>query len=264
MILHKCDVDRQLHWMFSEFFMDALTGAAASGMRSRMEALDLLANNIANGSAPGFKADREFYGLYLSPEAADSPATPTTVPVIERHWTDFTQGTLIPTGNPLDLAISGKGFFVATSPSGPVFTRAGGFRLSIQGDLETQEGYPVQGQDGKAIRVAPLQPVEVAPDGAVRQDGQEVARIAVVDFADTSALSKRGHTYFSSDTTAAPPVPSGAELQQGKLEAANTQPAEAAVRLVGVMRQFEMLQRAMSIGAEMNRRALDEVARVNT
>ena len=66
------------------------------------------------------------------------------------------------------------------------------------------------------------------------------------------------------DLPAAPRVPSRAEVQQGKLESANTQPAEAAVRLVGVMRQFEMLQRAMSIGAEMNRRALDEVARVSS
>ena len=243
--------------------MDALTGAAASGMRARMEALDMLANNIANGSAPGFKADREFYGLYLSSEAADSPANPTTEPVIERQWTDFTQGTLTPTGNPLDLAISGKGFFAATSPAGTVFTRAGGFRMSAQGELETKEGYPVQGQDGKPIRLDPSMGVAVGPDGSVRQDGQEVARVAVVDFPDTSALSKRGHTYFSSDTTVSP-VPSHAELQQGKLESANTQPAEAAVRLVGVMRQFEMLQRAMSIGAEMNRRALDEVARVSS
>ena len=244
--------------------MDSLTSAAASGMRARMEALDLLANNIANGSAPGFKADRETYGLYLSPNAADSPVTPTTVPVVERNWTDFAQGTLIPTGNPLDLAISGRGFFAATAPSGPVFTRAGSFQLSMQGDLETPEGYPIQGQNGKPIHLDPLKAVEVAPDGTVRQDGQEVARIVVLDFPDTSALSKRGHAYFSNDRSAAQPVTAGAaELQQGKLESANAQPAENGVRLVSVMRQFEMLQRALSIGAEMNRRALDEVARVS-
>ena len=243
--------------------MDSLTSAAASGMRARMEALDLLANNIANGSAPGFKADRETYGLYLSPDAAESPVTPTTVPVVERNWTDFAQGTLIPTGNPLDLAISGKGFFAATAPSGPVFTRAGSFQLSMQGDLETAEGYPVQGQDGKNIRVDPLKAVEVAPDGTIRQDGQEVARIAVLDFPDMSALSKRGHAYFSTDSSAAQPAPASAEVHQGKLESANAQPAENGVRLVSVMRQFEMLQRALSIGAEMNRRTLDEVARVS-
>ena len=97
--------------------MDPLTSAAASGMRARIESLDMLANNIANSSSPGFKADREFYGLYLSQEASDSPAgtTPEVMPVIDRPWTDFAQGSVTPTGNPLDLALTGKGFFVANS-----------------------------------------------------------------------------------------------------------------------------------------------------
>jgi flagellar basal-body rod protein FlgF len=239
--------------------MDSLTTAAASGMRSRMEALDLLANNIANASAPGFKADREFYAQYISAEAASDPAVATTLPVIERNWTDFSQGALVATGNPLDIALSGRGFLTARSSSGVVFTRSGGLHLSPQGELQTQEGYPVQDSNGKAIQVDPSKTVEIAPDGAVRQDGQELARIAVVDFPDLSALNKRGHAYFSSDSQ---PVPSSALLEQGRIESANSQPAENAVRLVGVMRQFEMLQRALSIGTEMNKRALDEVARV--
>lgn len=246
--------------------MDSLTAAAAaSGMRSRMEALDLLANNIANGSAPGFKADREFYAQYLSAEAAGSPegAPPTTLPVVQRNWTDFSQGMLVPTGSPLDVAISGKGFFVAASPTGNVFTRAGGFRLSPQGELQTQEGYPIQDSNGKTIRVDASKPVEIAPDGMVRQDGQDLVRIAVVDFQDPSVLSKRGQAYFSSDPSGGLPLAASGQLQQGRLESANTQPAENGVRLVGVMRQFEMLQRAMSIGTEMNKRALDEVARIS-
>src|SRR5260370_18707492 len=108
--------------------MDGLTAAAASGMRARMESLDMLANNLANVSAPGFKADREFYNTYVAAEAADSPAGGSVMPVIERQWTDFSQGTLTPTGNPLDVALRGKGFFVATSSSGPLFTRDGSFR----------------------------------------------------------------------------------------------------------------------------------------
>lgn len=245
--------------------MDPLISAAASGMRSRMEALDLLANNIANASAPGFKADREFYGLYVSAEAADSSAgVPTSLPVVERNWTDFTQGTLIPSNNPLDLAINGKGFFVASSPSGPVFTRMGGFRLSAQGELETADGYQVRGQDGKTMHLDPAKSIEVAPDGVIHQDGQPAGQIAVVNFKDPSALTKRGQMYFSSDTTTNPPIPATADLQQGRLESANAHPAESAVHLVGVMRQFEMLQRAVSLGAEMNRHAIEEVARVSS
>src|SRR5260370_31583044 len=119
--------------------MDPLTISAASGMRARLESLDMLANNIANSSVPGFKADREFFGLYLSQEAAESPAgtNPPVLPEIQRHWTDFDQGSMTPTGSQLALALNGKGFFVASSPSGPVFTTDRAFRYSKTGALET-------------------------------------------------------------------------------------------------------------------------------
>ena len=114
--------------------MDALSIAAASGLRSRMETLDMLANNLANSTTGGFKLDREFYSLYVSAEAQASSSDPTTVPVIEKQWTDFSQGLLVNTGNKLDMALSGKGFFTATAPSGPLYTRNGSFRLSPAGD----------------------------------------------------------------------------------------------------------------------------------
>jgi len=244
--------------------MDPLTSAAASGIRARLESLDMLANNIANSSAPGFKADREFYGLYVSAEAADSPpgTTPTILPVIERQWTDYSQGSLTPTGNQLDLALSGKGFFVAQSPNGPLFTRDGSFRLSLAGELETEGGYKIQGQDGNPILIDNSRPVDIGSDGTVRQDGEEVAQIAVVDFADPSVLAKRGNNYFRTDLATMPPAAAQAEVQQGKIEAANSQPAESAVRLVNILRQFEALQKALSIGADMNRRAVEDVARL--
>src|SRR5437867_3212527 len=103
--------------------MDALTAAAASGMRSRTESLDLLANNLANASAPGFKADREFYNLYVAAEASDSAAMPLT----EKNWTDFSQGYLTSTQNPLDVAIAGKGFIAVNGPTGSLYTRDGSF-----------------------------------------------------------------------------------------------------------------------------------------
>ena len=245
--------------------MDPLTSAAASGMRSRIESLDMLANNIANASAPGFKADREFYNLYMSPEAADSPdgTTPATLPVIERQWTDFAQGVLTPTSNSLDLALNGKGFFVANSASGHIFTRNGSFRLSSQGELETSDGHAVLDTNGKPIVVDNSRPIDIGPDGMVSQDGQQVAQVNVVDFKDPSALVKRGSNYFAVDLASiSPDTAPQTEIIQGQLEAANSQPAESAVRLVNIMRQFESLQKAMTIGNDMNRRAVDEVAKV--
>jgi len=245
--------------------MDPLTTAAASGIRARIESLDMLANNIANASSPGFKADREFYSVYMSSEAEDSPdgPRPALLPVIETKWTDFSQGVLTATSNPLDLAINGKGFFVANSGVTPVFTRDGSLRLSPQGQLETLDGYAIQDRDGKPIHLDSSKPVEVGPDGMVRQDGQDISRIAVVDFKDPAALAKRGSNYFETDLSSMPPVPvAQASLAQGRLEAANAQPAESAVRLVNILRQFESLQKAMTIGAEMNRQAVEEVAKV--
>ena len=112
--------------------MDALMAAAASGIQARIQNLDILANNLANASAAGFKSDQESYGLYVSPEAADSPegTNPAILPLVQNRWTDFTQGALVPTGNSMDLALSGKGFFVVSTPSGPLYTRGGSFRFS--------------------------------------------------------------------------------------------------------------------------------------
>src|SRR5579871_5747798 len=110
--------------------MDILNATAASGMRARMESLDMLANNLANASAPGFKADREFYSTYVAAEAQTSDSDAAIMPVIERQWTDYSQGAITPTGNPLDIAVQGKAFFVANSASGQVLTRDGSFRIS--------------------------------------------------------------------------------------------------------------------------------------
>jgi flagellar basal-body rod protein FlgF len=246
--------------------MDALTAAAASGIRARIESLDMLANNLANESAAGFKADQEAYDLYVSPEAADSPegTNPAILPVVQNRWTDFAQGALLPTGNSMDLALSGKGFFVASTPTGPVYTRGGSLRFSLTGQLETLDGYAVQGSDGKPILLDSSKTIEVLPDGNVLQDGQQISRIAVVDFDDPKVLTKRGGNYFRSVSSTTPAPAPQAEVRQGQLEKANSDSAHSASRLVTILRQFEALQKALTIGADMNRRAVEEVAKIGS
>jgi flagellar basal-body rod protein FlgF len=230
-----------------------------------MEALDLLANNIANTSTTGYKADREFYNLYVAPEAMDGADAPTTLPVVERHWTDFSQGSLTPTGNSLDLALSGKGFFAVDGQTGTLYTRNGNFTITGAGKLQTQEGYAVRGEDGKPIIADPTKPISISTDGTVQQDGQTLGQIAVMEIPQQQDLQKLGSTYFQmNDVKAMVKAATGTEIQQGRLEGANGAPAENAVRLVNVMRQFEMLQKALTIGADMNRKAIEEVARVNS
>lgn len=245
--------------------MDPILISAASGLRSRTESLDMLANNIANGSTGGYKADREFYGLYMAPEAAGSAPGAATLPVIEKPWTDFSQGELRSTGNPLDLGLAGKGFFVVRGPAGPLYTRDGSFRLSPAGLLVTADGRPVGAAGGGTLTLSSsaASPIEITRDGEVRQDGQVAGQIELVDFADPSALEKQGHSYFRlADGNVRPAAPAAAEVEQGKLENSNVSPTEAAVRLVTVMRQFEMLQKVATLDSDMNRKAVEEVARV--
>src|SRR6266849_3378276 len=143
--------------------MDPLLISAASGMKARMESLDMLANNIANSGTSGFKADREFYNLFQQ-----------ELPLVENRWTDFSQGTTLATGNPLNLALSGTGFFALNGPASTVYTRNGNFQVSKSNQLETPAGYTLRNvlDQGRPIKVDPTEDIVVGKDGTVAQDGQ--------------------------------------------------------------------------------------------
>jgi len=247
--------------------MDPLLISAASGMRSRMESLEMLSNNLANATTGGYKTDREFYSLYTAAEAAEpaeeglSPA-PDTQPIIEKHWTDYSQGNLRETGNALDVALEGSGFFAVNGPTGVLYTRNGSFRSNAAGLLTTSDGYPLRSTAGATIVVAPDTPVDIATDGTVLQSGQPLGQLAVLDFPDRGTFDKRGLNYFVNSDPAVTGAPAAAVVHQGHLEDSNVGTAETAVRLVSVMRQFESLQKAMTVGTEMNKYAIQEVARV--
>jgi len=236
--------------------MDQLLINAASGMKARMDSLDMLANNMANSGTAGFKTDREFYNLYEQ-----------SLPTVERQYTDFSQGQLLPTGNPLNAALNGKGFFALNSPSGTVYTRNGTFRVSTANQLETPEGYTLRNvlDNGKPINVDPKQAVDIAKDGTVSQSGQTIGQIEIAQPASPSDnLKKLGNTYFALiDKNGAAPLASDTEVLQGQVEQSNVPVADSAVKLVSIMRQFEMMQKAINLGTEMNKQAISEVAKPN-
>jgi flagellar basal-body rod protein FlgF len=237
--------------------MDPISTAAASGMRARLESLDMLANNIANSATAGYKVDREFYSIYQDAEAAGGVLSP----VIDKPWTDFSQGQLQATGRSLDIALDGKGFFAVNGPSGALYTRNGAFRITSAGDVTSAEGYPVRLVGGTTLRSETNAPVEISVDGSVRQGGADIGKLEIVDFAP-GALAKQGTSLFRAIDGADPIAASGTAVHQGKLEGSNVASAESAVRLVSLLRQFEMLQRAITISGEMSKRSLEEVARV--
>ncbi len=227
-----------------------------------MESLELLANNLANIETGGYKADREFYSLYSGADANPDPQTGVgaTMPVIQRHWTDRAQGELRTTTNPLDFAIEGDGLFSVQTQRGVRYTRNGNFRVDPAGNLVTLDQSPVRAVGGGKISLQQGVPVEVETNGTVSQGGRVVGKLEVVSFAE-GEVNKEGANYYAPVPQAVPGVAKGSVLQ-GKLESSNVAAPESAVRLVAIMRQFEMLQRAAGIGNEMNKRAIDEIARV--
>lgn len=243
--------------------MDQTSVTAASGLRARMQALDLLSNNLANQNTSGYKLDREFYSLFSGDQATGvSGGAPTQLPNVKSQWTDFSQGTLTPTKNPLDMALTGPGFFVVNGASGPLYTRNGSFQLSNTGVLTTtSDNYPVAGINGP-IQTQSQATIEVEPDGTVQQAGQTIGQLQIVDFPNRNVLAKMGNSYFTNTNPKIKPIATDAQVAQGQVESSNVGPAEAAVGLVSVMRQFEMLQKAISLTADMNKQALQEVARV--
>jgi flagellar basal body rod protein FlgG len=184
--------------------------------------------------------------------------------MVERQWTDFSQGTIAPTGNQLDIALSGRGFLTVKGPGGTLYTRSGNMHISATGELVTGEGFRIRAQGGDPIQVSNGMPIEISPDGTVRQDRHVLGQLELVDFKTTDSLRKVSGACFQNTNPKNPPVAAAdLEVQQGKLEGSNVGVPESAMRLVGVMRQFEMLQKAVSMGVDMNRKAIEEVARVN-
>jgi flagellar basal-body rod protein FlgF len=238
--------------------MDPITIGVASGLRSRMESLDMLANNLANVSTAGYKGDREFYSLYTSAEAAGEGSP--QLPVTERRWTDLAQGQLQPTAKPLDLALEGKGFFVLSGPTGPLYTRNGNFRINPSGIVTSQDGYPLQLSDGKPLQLQSTDRLQISADGSITQAGVALGRLAVASMTESAQLVKQGATNFRV-TDPALVGPSNAEVKQGALESSNVNAPDSAIRIVTIMRQFEMLQKALTMAGDMNRKAVEEVAK---
>jgi flagellar basal-body rod protein FlgF len=242
--------------------MDQISVMAAAGMQARMQSLDLVANNLANSSTSGYKTDGEFYTLFSSEAAGEDASGASSVPMIQRQWTDFAPGLLEPTNNPLDFGLAGKGFFVVQGHSGPLYTRNGNFRFSTGGALVTKEGYPLLQENGQPFIANTAQPVAVSLDGDITQNGSSIGRIKIAEFPNPAGLTKFGANYFSNTTGQAPVDASEAQVYQGKIETSNVSASHGAVRIVGLSRQFEMMQKAIQLSNDMGKKAIEEVAKV--
>ena len=240
--------------------MDPSLLTVAAGMRAQVETLEVIGNNIANASTHGYKADRDFYRLFLSAQAQADPLTGqiSQMPVVQGSTIDFNQGTFIPTEGPLDVALSGPGFLVVEGPGGELYTRNGSLERSASGVLKTADGFSVLDSRRGSITLPPTGEVALSPSGVISVDGLRVAELLVVEFEKGASLSKVGNSYFRAADGITPQPAVQTSLQQGSLEASNVNVAEEAVRLMLSTRHFQMMRRVASlVGDELNGRAVE-------
>ncbi|MDI3543382.1 MAG: flagellar basal-body rod protein FlgF [Candidatus Atribacteria bacterium] len=244
------------------------------GIYTSTSALDLQeikqevwANNIANLDTPGFK--KELIWAEAAQETnifrflgSQSPyplgeMTAGVQPGTEKI-TDFSPGTLEETGNYLDLAIEGNGFFVVSTPSGEAYTRAGNFQLDGEGRLITVSGYPVLGEGGEIVLPAGGK-ASIDEEGNISVDGEEVDRLRIVDFADRSVIRKNGENLFVAEGVA-PQEAINFRVRQGFLEKSNLDPIEAMVSMIEALREYEIAQRMLISQDEALQKAVNNIA----
>jgi len=245
--------------------MDSGFYAACTGLLAKTDALELAANNLANVGTAGYKSQMEFYrsltaslsGRRLSPlnQAVNDYG------VLGGAAMDLRAGEFEKTGNELDLALEGSGFFAVQTPAGVRYTRNGSFHINATGRLVSATGDPVLGVEGPIDLPAGV--ISVSPDGTISQQGAVVANLKVVTFAPTTPLTPEGNSLYR--------APQGSELPandpgvtQGSLESSNLNPVVGAVSLVVLQRHAQLLQQALSIfHSTFNAAAAQDLPRVS-
>jgi len=245
--------------------MDSGYYAAMTGLIARTQALDLAATNLANAQTPGYRAEQEFFrSVLLGPDAHDSQLgqTVNNYGLIGGDRLNLSQGALQQTGNPLDLAIEGEGFFMVQTPQGQRYTRDGGFHRTPAGLLVTEAGDAVLSANGQQIPIPPGQ-VAIGADGVVSVDGGVVATLGVFTFPKGTELTPEGANRYRAPDKVQAVLSKDMTVHQGAVENANQGVIPGTLNLIMVQREAEMMQRALTVfHTEFNKIATEELPKV--
>jgi flagellar basal-body rod protein FlgF len=244
--------------------MDSGYYAASAGLAAQEQALDLVAHNLANLSTTGYRAQQTTFRSLLAGDAGVSAnplnAAVNNFGVLSGSRLDLTSGSFTPTGNPLDAAIAGSGFFSVQSSDGVLYTRDGSFHVTGAGQLVTSEGNAVLGQQGPIT--LPNGNAAISSDGTISVDGNVVDQLNLAEFPPGTSLTAVGNATYSAPAGAAVPAVQST-VRQGMLEGSNVGAIEGVVQLITVQRNTELLSRAMSaFDGQLNQTAVQDLPKV--
>jgi len=235
---------------------------AASAMMVRLGELDIIAHNLANAETPGYKTQRlgfrNFGETFLWAINGTGNRPPARLPLgvtVSDQRLNLQAGSMKPTGNPLDVAIDGDGWFAVQTPQGVRYTRKGNFALSRDGTLVTSEGFPVLGENNQPIRIPPntAGSIRIAETGEIFAGTQRLGRLRVVAL---QGIQPAGEGYY----TGVNPSPTNARIVQGMLESSNVQVVTELVRMLNALRSYEATARTFN-AFEASKQALLEATK---
>jgi flagellar basal-body rod protein FlgG len=207
--------------------------------------LNVASQNLANATTAGYKREvvtsRAFVDLLRAglPAAGAARLIPVSLPALGSAL-DVRPGPLTRTGNALDVALEGEGFFELAGDAGPVFTRQGSFRLDAQGRLTSPAGLPVMGSSGELVLARPEPQIDA--QGRIFEDGRLAGQLKVVTFAAPRELTPLGGGLYRAEQAAAL-APEAAAVRQGFVESSNVAALPEMVRIIELTRRFEAAQR---------------------
>lgn len=221
-----------------------------AAMRADADALRTIGQNVANAEVTAYRRQVPVQ----SAEFATQLDAIVSEPAVDRR-----AGTLKTTGEPLDLALEGNGYFVLQGAGGSVYTRRGDFRVSADGLLTAASGEPVLGAGGP-IQVGTTLPT-IEPDGTVRVGPDVIDQLQLMYFGNEAKLQYLGNSLYADAGDAAATDNGYAAVRQGFLEGSNVAPVTEMVQLMEAMRHFETTQRFVRGYDQMMEKAISELGR---
>lgn len=225
--------------------------------------MDVIANNLANANTTAFKSDGILFEEFLSSKAEGGPAPDISFVTDYGLVRNMSVGELTQTGNPLDVAISGKGYFAIQFKDNVVYTRNGHFNINNAGELVTSDGYQVLNDNLNPIKFTPGAPLpEIAADGTISSAGAQAGRLGLFSFEDEQGMQKTMSGLLTTEETRKPLPRGEAHLLQGSLENSNVQPVAEMTRMIDVLRKYQTAVKLTSVDDELMRKAIDQLSRI--
>lgn len=226
---------------------------ALSGMTALTRQMEIHAQNIANANTTAFKAERPLFESFL---ADDGSGTKMAYVIDYGIARDTMVGAITPTGNTLDLAIEGEGYFVVETDGGQRYTRNGRFTVDAEGTLVTASGHPVLDDGGNPIQIGTdRETLVVSKSGALSSAAGSIGKIAIVSFENEQMLRKEGASLYT--TNAEPRPVEGASIAQGAIESSNVRPIIEMMQIMETARRYQSISQLIQRQGEMSRRAVD-------